>query len=109
MTTNSTRNTHIHNYSSTSDQYAITVLETAAQHMKDRAATYDTPNGERSMESTVIAFNAITGHSIKESEGWLLLQLLKDVRQWSNKKYHSDSAEDCTAYSALKAEALKNE
>lgn len=36
-----------------------------------------------------------------------MLQLLKDVRQWSNPDiYHADSAEDCISYAALKAEAL---
>lgn len=36
-----------------------------------------------------------------------MLQLLKDVRQWSNpNSYHADSAEDCISYAALKAEAL---
>jgi len=81
-------------------------LAKAAMHLKSRGQTYDQPSGERSMERTVIAFNAITGHDITECEGWLLLQLLKDVRQWSSPDYHQDSAEDCIAYAALKAEAL---
>lgn len=74
--------------------------------MRDRAATYDQPEGERSMGKAVEAFNAITGQHLSESEGWLLLQLLKDVRQWQRPEYHADSAEDCIAYAALKAEAL---
>ncbi len=45
---------------------------------------------------------------ITESEVWLLLQLLKDVRQWSREDYHQDSAEDCIAYAALKAESLES-
>lgn len=81
-------------------------LAKAAMHLQSRGQTYDQPSGERSMERTVIAFNAITGHDISECEGWLLLQLLKDVRQWSTPDYHQDSAEDCIAYAALKAEAL---
>lgn len=82
------------------------LLRLAAGHMDDRAVTYDTPGGERSMGKTIGAFNIITGHKLKESEGWLLYQLLKDVRQWSNPDYHADSAEDSVAYSALKGEAL---
>ena len=81
-------------------------LRAAAKHMDDRAAEYDSPEGERSMGKTVVAFNAITGRDLTEAEGWLLLQLLKDVRQWSRPNYHQDSAEDCIAYAALKAEAL---
>jgi hypothetical protein len=85
------------------------LLERAAQIMTDRASTYDQPEGERSMGRAVSAFNAITGQTLSESEGWLLLQLLKDARQWQRAAYHADSAEDCIAYAALKAEALQRE
>lgn len=81
-------------------------LDAARAHMIERAKTYDNPEGERSMGKAVSAFNFVTGLSLKESEGWLLLQLLKDTRQWSKEEYHADSAEDCIAYAALKAEAL---
>lgn len=84
---------------------APTLLEKAAGHMRDRAATYDRPEGERSMGRTVAAFNAITGRDLKESEGWLLMQILKDVRDRQRERPHPDSLEDCIAYSALKAEA----
>ena len=85
------------------------ILNKAAQHMMNRAVEYDSPRGERSMEKTVQVFNTITRHSIKESDGWLFMQILKDVRQWSNEKYHEDSGEDSIAYSALKCEALVKE
>lgn len=81
------------------------LLGRAARHMHDRASTYDKPEGERSMGRAVQAFNAITGRHLLESEGWLLLQLLKDVRNFSRGVPHQDSLEDCIAYSALKAEA----
>lgn len=84
---------------------AIALLDRAAGHMRDRASTYDQPGGERSMGRTVQAFNAITGRDLSEAEGWLLLQLLKDVRLFARPGYHADSAEDCAAYAALKAEA----
>jgi hypothetical protein len=87
------------------DPRAPELLGRAAAHMHERAATYDEPEGERSMGKAATAFNAITGHSITESEGWLLLQLLKDVRLFAREAYHADSAEDCIAYAALKAEA----
>lgn len=81
------------------------LLAKAADHMADRAATYDKPEGERSMGRAVQAFNAITGRDLSEPEGWLLLQVLKDVRLFQRPGYHADSAEDCIAYAALKAEA----
>ena len=86
---------------------ATDFLSKALALLEERGKDYDQPQGERSMGKTVQAFNVITGHTLKESEGWLLLQLLKDVRQWSNpNSYHADSAEDCISYAALKAEAL---
>ena len=85
-------------------------LQAAIDVQAERGATYDKPSGERSMYATVTAFNAITGRDLSEAEGWLLLQTLKDVRQWQNpSKYHHDSALDGVAYSALKAEALSEE
>lgn len=85
------------------------LLEKAASIMNERGKQYDKPEGERSMGACVFAFNIITGHDLSEAEGWLLLQILKDVRQWQNPGYHQDSAEDCIAYAALKAEAKQNE
>lgn len=85
-------------------------LQAAIDVQAERGQTYDKPTGERSMGATVTAFNAITGRDLSEAEGWLLLQTLKDVRQWQNpSKYHHDSALDGVAYSALKAEALSEE
>lgn len=85
------------------------LLTAAAKHMRDRAATYDAADGERSMGKAVTAFNAITGRDLSEPEGWLLLQVLKDVRLFQRPGYHADSAEDCIAYAALKAEAKAKE
>lgn len=82
-------------------------LRRAAEIMDERGKQYDSPDGERSMGRCVTAFNALTGRDLTEAEGWLLQQLLKDARQWSGSGFHRDSAEDCTAYSALKAEALE--
>ena len=82
------------------------ILDAAAGHMRDRAATYDQPGGERSMGRAVAALNAVLGRqALTESEGWLLLQLLKDVRDRQRTEPHRDSLEDAVAYAALKAEA----
>ena len=85
------------------------LLEKAKEHMEARAAQYDKPEGERSMGKAVEAFNAITGRDLSEPEGWLLLQVLKDVRLFQRPGYHADSAEDCIAYAALKGEAKARE
>lgn len=84
---------------------APAILNKASKIMEERGKQYDQPNGERSMGKAVSAFNIITGNSLQESEGWLLMQILKDVRDRQKKEAHVDSLEDCVAYSALKAES----
>lgn len=82
----------------------------AADLMAERGKTYDKGGkAERSMAATVTAFNAITDRCLTESEGWLLMSLLKRVRQYQNPSFHRDSAEDAVAYAALEAEALAAE
>ncbi|NYH13455.1 hypothetical protein [Paraburkholderia bryophila] len=61
------------------------------------------------MGATVTAFNAVTGRDLAEAEGWLLMQLLKDVRLFQRPGYHADSAEDAIAYTALMGEAKARE
>ncbi len=82
------------------------LLNKAATIMEQRGKQYDKPDGERSMGRTVAAFNLILGReAITESEGWLLMQILKDVRDRQRATPHADSLEDGVAYAALKAEA----
>lgn len=81
------------------------LLGKAAALMHGRGKTYDEPEGERSMGKTVAAFNAITGRDLTESEGWLLMCVLKSVRAATRKEPHRDSLEDLIAYAALMAEA----
>ncbi len=94
---------------------SVELLERARDIQEQRARDYDQPGGERSMAATVQAFNIITrrndegGDPLSESEGWLLMQILKDVRDRSTPNPHRDSLEDCVSYSALKAEARLQE
>lgn len=81
------------------------LLSNAAAHMQDRAATYDKPEGERSMAATVAAFNAVTGHNLTEAHGWLLMTILKMVRDNQRETAHTDSCEDLVAYASLYGEA----
>ena len=93
----------------TEQQTPASILAKAANHISDRAMTYDNPNGERSIEATVQAFNAITGHKLTEAQGWLFMALLKAVRAFQRKGYHADSIEDMAAYVALMGEAKARE
>lgn len=81
------------------------LLQAAAKHMADRAATYDRPEGERSMATTVKVFMLLTGRELRESEGWLLMEILKLVRSEQRAAPHRDSIEDNVAYAALYGEA----
>lgn len=85
------------------------ILEAAAGHLRDRAATYDKPEGERSMAQTVAIFNQFHGAGMTEAQGWHFMQILKDVRLFTRDGYHQDSGEDCVAYAALKCEAKARE
>jgi len=87
---------------------ATDILKAAAGHMQDRAATYDKPEGERSMGATVEAFKAVTGHHLTEEQGWLFMALLKAVRS-QQRALRMDSYEDGAAYFALAGEAASRD
>jgi len=84
---------------------AAELLGRAAALLHERGKEYDKPGGERSMGRTVAAFNAITGRDLTESEGWLIMSVLKQVRGFTRSGYHEDSHNDLIAYTALMAEA----
>lgn len=82
------------------------LLRKAVEVMEARAAEYDKPDGERSVQAVVTALNAILGrNALTEAEGYLFMTLLKSVRLFSADKYHADSGLDGVAYAALTAEA----
>ena len=83
---------------------AADILKAGLGHMEDRAATYDNPQGERSMAATVAAFKAVTGIELTEECGWLFMSLLKAVRTQQG-NYKSDNYEDFAAYAGLMGEA----
>ena len=80
------------------------ILQTAAQHMEERAATYDQQGGERSISKTVEMFNTLTEHGLTEEQGWLFMVCLKMVRAQQG-RYRADSYEDGAAYFALAGES----
>lgn len=90
---------------------AIAVLNKCSELQRERGAEYDKAGQqERSFARVAQAFNAITGKDLTPAEVCLLLQVLKDVRQWSNpNRLHKDSAIDGVNYGALKVEELFNQ
>ena len=84
----------------------VGILTKAAQHMKDREVTYDTPGGERSMEKTVGMFNLMLGgdRTLTTEQGWMFMAILKIVRSQQG-NFRQDNYEDLAAYAALAAES----
>ena len=81
------------------------LLHRAADLMDERGKQYDQPSGERSMQAAVTAFNAISGYSLTEADGFLLMAILKMVRDQQRETPHRDSIEDLVAYASLYGEA----
>lgn len=84
------------------------IIKAGLGHIGDRAATYDKPEGERSMAATVAAFNAVTGHKITEEQGWHFMTILKIVRSQQG-NFKLDNYEDGSAYFGLAGEAASKE
>jgi hypothetical protein len=82
---------------------ASEMLEQAAFTIGSRAASRDLPEGERSMARCVKAFNALTGHDLTESAGWLFMEMLKAARSTAG-SFNSDDFVDGAAYVALRYE-----
>ena len=87
---------------------APAILRNAAQAIDDRAALRDCPAGERSMARCVAAFNALTGHTLSETEGWHFMSILKLARATAG-GHHLDDHTDHAAYAALAGEAAERE
>jgi hypothetical protein len=80
------------------------VLEAAAAHMQDRAATYDSPAGERSMAKATQMFNIMVGGpAMTVEQGWMFMAILKIIRSQQG-EFKLDNYEDLAAYAALAAE-----
>lgn len=84
------------------------ILNDCIKVQQERGKDYDTQGSqqERSFASVATAFNAITGKSLTPAEVCLVLQIVKDVRQWSQDRLHEDSVLDGVSYASLKGEEL---
>lgn len=86
---------------------ASDLLSQGAAILNQRGAEYEQEDSqERSFDSVAAAFNAITGKDLTAAEVALMLQCVKDVRQWSQDRLHEDSVIDGINYAALKGELL---
>lgn len=83
---------------------AINILETSKQTLVERGTQRDcAETGERSMAKTIKTFNALTGHSLTEEEGWEFMCLLKMVRGRQG-QIRLDDYVDLASYGALLGE-----
>jgi hypothetical protein len=79
------------------------ILSKAAETIGNRAAERDT-DSERSMAKSVKAFNALTGHAMTETQGWLFMAVLKAARAQGG-AFVLDDYIDGAAYFALAGES----
>ena len=86
-------------------QSAQQILEEAIATMAAKAADRDVAQ-ERSMARCVSAFNAITGSSMSERNGWLFMAILKATRAASTPEGRPDDYIDGAAYFALAGESV---
>lgn len=86
---------------------AASILQQAKDCLVNRAVERDKEQ-ERSMKSCVEAFNALTGKSLTEGDGWLLMVCLKASRAKGG-RFRLDDYVDGAAYFALYGEAAAKE
>lgn len=84
-------------------QSADVLLQIARDQIEDRASERDTET-ERSMCSTVNAFNALYGTNLTEEQGWMFMVFLKAARAKGG-SVRVDDYVDGSAYFALAGEA----
>jgi len=78
------------------------LLREAAQVIDQRGASRDLPQ-ERSMRRAVSAFNALSGQTLTETQGWLFVAVLKLSRALAG-AFQRDDLLDAAAYIALALE-----
>jgi hypothetical protein len=86
---------------------AIDFLTEAKEAMEARARLRDSPQGERTAKRIASVFNALTGHSLTETDAWTFLLILKMVRSRSG-AYHADDYVDLVSYASLLSECEAN-
>lgn len=83
---------------------ASSILQKARECLDNRATERDhEANGERSMKRCVESFNALTGHTLSVTDGWIFMGILKLARSLGG-AYREDDYIDAAAYMALAGE-----
>ena len=90
---------------------ATDYLQECMDIQKQRGAEYSsTGEPERSFSTVAQVFTLITGKELVGSDIVLIQQILKDIRQYSDKtRFHEDSGLDKVSYAALHSEELRKE
>ena len=88
---------------------ASQILEQGKTILVQRGQEYDKATGERSMARIVAVFNAHHDTQLTEEQGWHFMQIVKDVRFFTNDNYHHDSVVDGVNYAALRGECRANQ
>lgn len=79
-------------------------LNKAVKEQEERANYYNSPDGERSMDTATAIFNAWTGHNLSTADGWRFMIALKQAREVQGKK--SDNYVDLAGYASLLGEEV---
>lgn len=83
---------------------ATDILQDATECLTARAVERDKGTSERSMKAAVVAFNALTGHTLTEEQGYVFMTVLKISRSQGG-CFKLDDFVDMAAYAALAGEA----
>jgi hypothetical protein len=84
------------------------VFDDAKNTIINRGKERDQADGERTIPRCVTAFNAITGHELSNTDGWLFMEILKKCRSVQG-SYKYDDFRDGVGYAALRAEEARME
>lgn len=93
----------------TKHKTSIDFLDEVKAIQSQRAAEYEQDGGERSFAKVATVFNTYTGKDLQPSDIALMLEILKNVRFYSQDGYHSDSVVDKISYGSLWAELVTEE
>lgn len=95
----------VHNTPKSSIQF----LDEVKAIQSTRANEYEQDGGERSFAKIATVFNTYTGKDLLPSDIALILEILKNVRFYSQDGYHADSVVDKVSYASLWAELVTEE
>lgn len=88
---------------------SIHLLDEVKDIQSQRALEYEREQGERSFSKVASVFNTYTGKDLIASDVALILEILKNVRFYSQKGIHRDSIIDKISYASLWGELILQE